>query len=113
MPEMRGTLSLATVTSNPNLLTGQIYEFMPYDALVEVGIVQSATGLIMSISCDTDVVVQDVGQTNIPIKATPPVYPDDFMPGFACMAGSRLFLAVRNPTAGTLTGFYSVRITPL
>jgi len=113
MPEMRGTLSLATLISNPSLLTGQVYEFMPYDAFVEIGIVQSATGLIMSISCDTDVVVQDVGQTNIPIKATPPVYPDDFMPGFSCMRGSRVFLAVRNPTGGTLTGFYSVRITPL
>jgi len=113
MPEMRGTLSLLTLVSTPNVLTGQVYEFIPYDALIEIGIVQSATGLIMSISCDTDVVVQDIGQTNIPIKATPPVYPDDFMPGFACMGGSRIFLAVRNPTAGTLTGFYSVRITPL
>jgi hypothetical protein len=113
MPEARGTLSLATTVSTPNLLAGQVYEFLPYDAFVEIGIVQSATGLIMSIACDTDIVVQDIGQTNIPIKATPPVYPDDFMPGFSCMAGSRLFIAVRNPTAGTLTGFYSVRISPL
>jgi len=113
MAEMRGTISLATLVSTANLLTGQVYEFIPYDALVEIGVVQSATGLIMSISCDQDVVVQDVGQTNIPIKATPPVYPDEYMPGFACMAGSRLYIAVRNPTGGTLTGFYSVRITQL
>jgi hypothetical protein len=50
---------------------------------------------------------------NIPIKSTPPIYPDDFMPGFACAAGSRLFLAIRNPTGGTLTGFYAARISPL
>lgn len=113
MAEMRGTISLATLASTPNLLSGQVYEFMPYDALVEIGVCQSATGLIMGIACDTDVVVQDVGQTNIPIKSTPPVYPDEYMPGFACAGGSRVFLSVRNPTAGTLTGFYSVRITQL
>jgi hypothetical protein len=108
---MQGTLSLLTLTADPNLLTGQIYETVPYNALIEIGVVQSATGLIMSISCDQDIVLQDVGQTNIPIKATPPVYPDDFLPGFVCLAGSKLYIAVRNPTAGTLTGFYSVRIT--
>lgn len=113
MPEMRGTISLATLVSTPNLLVGQVYETIPRPSLIEVGIVQSATGLIMSLACDTDIVVQDVGQTNIPIKATPPVYPDDFMPGFVCEGGSKLYLAVRNPTAGTLTGFYSVRITEI
>jgi hypothetical protein len=108
---MQGTLSIATLASNPNLLTGQIYETVPYNALIEIGVVQSATGLIMSISCDQDIVLQDVGQTNIPIKATPPVYPDDFLPGFVCLAQSKLYIAVRNPTGGTLTGFYAVRIT--
>jgi len=106
----QGTFSLLTLTSIANLLTGQIFERIPYDAIIEVGVVQSATGCIMSVACDTDIVLQDIGQVNIPIKATPPVYPDDFMPGFACEAGSRLFVAIRNPTAGTLTGFWAVRI---
>jgi hypothetical protein len=113
MPSMQGTFSLLTLTSTPNVFAGQVYEYIPYNALVEIGVVQSATGCIMSIACDTDIVVQDVGQVNIPIKSTPPVYPDDFQPGFACAGGSRLFLAIRNPTAGTLTGFYSARISPL
>ncbi len=110
---MRGTFSLLTLTSNANILSGQVYEWIPYDAQIEVGLVQSATGLIASINCDSDVVLQDVGQTNIPIKATPPVYPDEFMPPFACVAGSHLFIALRNPTAGTLSGFYEVRINPV
>ncbi len=109
----RGNRSLTTLTAVANLLTGQVYERIPVDSAIEIGFTQSATGLIFSIACDSDIVLQDVGETNATIKATPPIYPDDFMPAFACAAGSRLFLAVRNPTAGTLTLFYEVRITPI
>ena len=111
--QAQGTFSLATLVSTANLLTGQVYEWIRQPSWIEVGLVQSATGLIASVSCDSDIVLQDVGQTNIPIKATPPVYPDEFLAGFACMPGSRIIIAVRNPTAGTLTGFYVVRITAL
>ena len=111
MPGARGNRSLLTLTSVANLLTGQVYETIPYDAFIEVGLTQSATGMIMSVACDSDIILQDVGETNILIKATSPLYPDDFMPGFYCTAGSKLYLAVRNPTAGTLTLFYDVRIS--
>lgn len=111
--QAQGNRSLATLTSVANLLTGQIYEWVRQASWVEIGLTQSATGMIASVSCDSDVVLQDVGETNIPIKSTPPVYPDEYLSGFACMPGSRLLIAVRNPTAGTLTLFYTVRITPL
>jgi len=111
MPSSQGNRSLLTLTSVANLLTGQIYETVPYNALIEIGITQSATGLIASVACDQDIVLQDIGETNIPIKATPPVYPDEFLPGFVCLAGSKLYIAVRNPTGGTLTLFYVVRMT--
>ena len=111
MPTMQGTFSLVAAASTPNLLVGQVYETIPYNALVEVGLVQSATGLIAGIACDQDIVLQDVGQTNIPIKATPSVYPDEYLPGFVCLGGSKLYISLRNPTGGTLTGFYNVRIT--
>jgi hypothetical protein len=88
-----------------------VYETIPYDAFIEVGFTQSAAGLIASVACDTDIVLQDVGETNIAIKATPPVYPDEFMPGFYCTGGSKIYLAVRNPSGGTLTMFYEVRVS--
>jgi len=110
---VQGVRSLLTLTSVANLLTGQVYETIPRDAMIEIGLTQSATGLIASIACDSDIVLQDVGETNIIIKATPPAYPDEYQPGFACAAGSKLYIAVRNPTAGTLSVFYSVRITDL
>jgi len=111
--QAQGNRSLTTATSVANLLTGQVYEWIRSPSWVEVGITQSATGLIASVACDSDIVLQDVGETNIPIKATPPVYPDEFLAGFACMPGSRIIVAVRNPTGGTLTLFYIVRITAI
>ena len=50
MPSSQGNRSLATLTSVANLLTGQIYETVPYNALIEIGITQSATGLIASVA---------------------------------------------------------------
>jgi hypothetical protein len=111
--QAQGTFSLLTLTSVANIFAGQVYEWMRQASWVEIGLVQSATGLIASVACDSDIVMQDVGQTNIPIKATPPVYPDEYLAGFACMPGSRILVSIRNPTAGTLTGFYAMRITPL
>ena len=113
MPGARGTRSLLTLTSIANLLTGQVYETIPEDSFIEVGLIGTVTGLIASVACDSDIVLQDVGETNLTVKATPPLYPDDFLPGFACMAGSKLYIAVRNPTAGTIAVFYDVRITAL
>jgi hypothetical protein len=108
-----GQRALLTLTSVANLLTGQVYENIPEDSLIEIGLTQSATGLIAGIACDSDIVLQDIGESNILVKTTAPIYPDDFNFNFVCVGGSRLFIAIRNPTAGTLTVFYGVRINPV
>jgi hypothetical protein len=102
-----------------NLLTGQVFENIPYDAELEIALVSAtaaaapATGLIAQVSCDSDIVLQDVNEPNLLIKATAPVYPDDFLITLVCVAGSRLFLQVRNNSVGDIVCFYQVRIRPL
>jgi hypothetical protein len=113
MPGSRGTRSFLTLTSVANVLVGQVYETVPFNALVEIGLIQTVTGMIASVACDSDIVLQDTGETNMTVRATPPLYPDDFLPGFVCIAGSKLFVACRNPTAGTIVLFYDVRLTAL
>lgn len=110
MPLIQKSFSAAASTSYPNLLSGEFYEFLPYNALIEVGLNQSATGLVVDFISGTDVVAKDMAPL---IKATAPVYPDDFSLQDIAAAGERLVLAVRNSTGGALTLLYTIRISPV
>jgi hypothetical protein len=69
--------------------------------------------VVAQVSCDGDIVLQDVNEPNLLVKTTAPIYPDDYALQMACTAGSRLFLQVRNNSIGTIVCFYAVRISPL
>lgn len=110
MPIIQKSLAAAASTSYANVLSGEFFEFLPYNALIEVGLNQSATGLICDFISGVDVIAKDY----IPlIKATAPVYPDDFSLQDIAAAGERLVLSVRNSTGGALTLLYTIRISPV
>lgn len=117
--QVSGRRSLLTNAFVANLLTGQIFENIPYDAQIEIALLSltaaaaPATGLIAQVACDGDIVLQDINESNLLIKATAPIYPDDYAISLVCTAGSRLFLQVRNNSIGTLECFYAVRIQPV
>lgn len=113
MSSFIGQRSIAAGATVANLISGQVYEFIPDDSMVEIGMVQTVTGLIASVSCDQNIALQDVGESNLLVKATSPVYPDDYALEFECVAGSRLLLAVRNPTGGAIVVFYAGKVTPI
>lgn len=114
-----GRRSIAAGGFVPNLLTGTIFETIPNDAQVEVALISAtaaadpATGLIAQVACDADMVLQDVNEPNLLVKATAPVYPDDFQLTLVCVGGSKLYLQVRNNSIGAIVCFYAVKITPL
>lgn len=110
MPQIQKSVSVGGSASVSNQLAGEFFEFLPYNAVVEVGLCQSATGLLIDLITGGDVVAKDA----VPlIKATSPIYPDDFTLQDVVGAGERLVLAIRNTTGGALTLLYTVRITPL
>lgn len=110
MPLIQKSVSVGASTSIANQLSGEFFEFLPYNALIEVGMNQSATGLLVDFISGTDVVAKDY----VPlIKATSPIYPDEFTLQDIAAAGERLILAIRNTTAGALTLLYTVRISPV
>jgi hypothetical protein len=118
--QISGRRSIAAGVFIPNLLTGQIFENIPYNAQVDIALNQAAVdgtpalGVIAQVSCDGDIVLQDVNEQNVQIKATAPIWPDDYTIQLACLAGSRLFLQIRNNSAATThVCFYAVRISPL
>jgi len=110
MPIIQKSLSVAGSANLTNILAGEFYEFLPYNALIEVGANQSATGLLIDFISGTDVVAKDFTPL---IKATAPIYPDDFPLQDIAGAGERLVMAVRNTPGGALTLLYTVRISPV
>ncbi len=93
-----------------NILTGSIFEFMPFNALLQIGLVASATGLQLTVSSGSDILLQE---SPISVQNRFPVFPEDFPLEDVTAAGERLTIRVRNTTAGALTLFTTVRITPV
>lgn len=116
---VKGRRSIAAGGFVANLLTGQVFENIDHDANVEIALISAtaaadpATGIIAQVSCDGDIVLQDINEPNLLVKATSPVYPDDFIITLQCVGGSRVFLQVRNNSIGAIVVFYDVRVQPI
>lgn len=110
MPLVQRSDSIAGNATVENVLVGSLWERLPYDARVAFGMNASAIGLEVDVYSGSDAVAENM----IPlIKATTPVFPDDFVLEDAAAAGERLKVRVRNTTGGALTLLTSVRIFPL
>lgn len=95
-----------------NVLTGSQYEFLPYDANLEFGIVGdlNATDLRVDVYSGQDVLMENSEPS---AQNRMPVYPDDFGLVDQAAAGERIKIRVRNTNAANRTLFYSLRITPI
>lgn len=113
MPIIQGSTSIAASSVNDNVLTGSQFEFLPYDAAVEFGLVgdANAADLRLDVYSGQDTLAENMqpsAQNRIP------VYPDDFSLNDVAAAGERIKVRVRNTNAGAArTIFFSVKITPI
>lgn len=102
----------ANVLNNSTLVS--IYETLPFNALVEFAAVGSAAGLTMFASTGTTILAESGTPIGVPqVAGRPPIYPDDFHLNDVARAGERIKFLISNPTAGALTPFAAVRITPI
>lgn len=114
MPTIKRTTSLP-VGGVANPLVGSQYEYLPFDALVELAVLHdgaAGAGVNASIFSGSDVLLQ-----NEPIDgkdpAQPVVYPDDYQIQDVAAAGERLGVTL-NEIGGVATVVRTVaRITPL
>jgi len=97
-------------TENANVLAGNQFEFSPVRSIIEFGLVASATGLLVDILIGARAVIVGM-QPNQANRVA--IYPDDFPTRAGAIAGERIIIRVRNPTAGNLTLFSSVKFTPV
>lgn len=109
MPVIQNSASIAANSVNDNILAGSQFEYLPYPAVIEIGLNGSATGLESDVYSGTDLLAEKMALTD---QNRIPVYPDDFNLNDVAMAGERIKIRVRNTTAGPLTVFFSIRITP-
>ena len=97
-----------------NLITGSIYEFLPWNASISLG-VTAETGagpgdLLVTVNSGSDTVMEEA-----PIDNTNgfPIIPDNMDVYDVAAAGERLVIKVRNTTAGALDAFLLVQLTPV
>lgn len=101
--------SIAANTVNDNVIAGNQFEFAPSRAIVEFGIVASATGL------EVDVLI---GSRSVITRMLPSlanrfaIYPDDFPLKGGAQMGERVIVRVRNTTGGALTCYTTVKYNP-
>lgn len=112
MPIIQGTVSVAGLAVNDNVLSGSQYEFMPYHASLEFGLCGDANGADLRVDVYSG---SDVLMENAPMSAQNriPIYPDDFSLTDVASAGERIKIRVRNTNAAARSINFAVRITPL
>ncbi len=108
MPAIQGSVSVPANSTNDNVIAGSQFEYLPYDAEIEVGVVGSAAGLLVDVFSGPDVLAEAFACST---QNRFPVYPDDFAFADYAVAGDRLKIRARNTTAGALTLFYRVNMS--
>jgi len=106
---MRETSVLANATVD-NFISGSAFEIAVRPVLVSLGFTASATGLVITITAGSDLVLEEAAS---PIKTTYPIIPDEFFFSDVMMPSERLVIRVRNTTAGALTGRCVVQVNPV
>jgi hypothetical protein len=107
-----GSTSIAAGATNDNILSGSQWEFLPWPAGLEMGLVGDANGADLRI--DIYLAEQIIAESMIGSNANrSPVYPDDFNVTAAARAGSRLKIRVRNTNVAAVVLKHIIRINPL
>jgi len=110
MPVIQKEVSVAANAVVDNLISGSSFEFLRGNAVVSIGLVGSATGLVANIQSGSDIVLEE---SPLLVKTTMPTIPDDMYYNDVGVAGDRLVIRIRNTTAGALTVRGIIQITPL
>ena len=110
MPVIQKKVSIAANATNENLLSGSAFEFLRRNAIVSAGATAEAADTHLTVQSGGDIVLEE---SEIGVKATGPIIPDDMFYNDVGVAGDRLVMRVRNATAGAIVVRVLVQITDL
>ena len=111
MPTIQKKVTIPAGAVNDNVLEGSQFEFLPFNAFLEFGLVGSASAdeMFVDVYSGQDVLAEDMTVTDLDRI---PVYPDDFPLTDVAMAGERIKIRVRNTGASPNDFYFNLRITP-
>lgn len=110
MPIIKKEISIAANATNDNIFSGSIYEFLPWNASINLGMLGSATGLVATVNTGSDTVQEESPLT---VGTVMPKIPDDMDVQDVAAAGERFVVKVRNTTGGALTVRAIAQIQPI
>jgi hypothetical protein len=110
MPMIQQTVSVAANAVNDNVIAGSQYEFMPFNAALEFGMVGSVVGLVADVYSGSDMLCEGMA---ISTANRFPIFPDDYTLTDVAGYGERIKVRLRNTTGAAITAFVGIRITPL
>lgn len=82
-----------------NALVGSAFEFLRRNSIVSIGVTAAATGTFVTLQSGADIVLEESPPM---VQTTFPRIPDEMAYNFAGIAGDRLVVRLRNPTAGAI-----------
>ncbi len=110
MPVITNTTTVTT-GQTVNLVSGSQYEYLPADALIEIGMLGDVTGGLVTIISGSDLLAQEGALPFLTGAGNYPKYPDDFHWSDHAAAGDRLTVQVRNPTGGSIIVRWVVKVS--
>jgi hypothetical protein len=110
MPVIQRNPSIGAATRNSNILSGSAFEIAAQRAVVSMGIMQQTGGMTASFSAGADIIVEEFSPT---IGSNYPIIPDEMYYTDVVEVLDRLVIPVANPTAGALTVWCVVQLTPI
>lgn len=103
---MQDSVSVGANAVSSNVLSGQLYEFVPNGTRVALSCTGSATGLRVTLIANIPV----INDQAINLQNRFPIIPDDIV-YTGTVRACRLVLTARNTTAGAITFFWRVDLS--
>src|SRR4029453_1930191 len=95
---------------NDNAIAGNQFEFAPVTSAADSGTISAHAGMEVDILIGARSVVTRM----LPlVKATAPIYPDDFTVKGGAQAGERVIIRLRNTTGAPINSFIPVKYNPV
>lgn len=93
-----------------DLFDNSIYRYLPWNASINIGLTQAATGCLGTVLSGSDTLLQE---SALPIDTVFPKVPDDMYLQDVGAQGELLTCNVRNTTAGAIVVRLVAQLTPL